>query len=260
MVGRGAAAAADDVDEAVLRELAQVAARVARLLVVRAHLVRQARVRVARDPGRRDSGEVLDERTHLACAERAVDSDDEGVRVLDREPERVHGLTRQVAAAAVDRRERDPERQLGRRVLRRGDRRLGVEGVEDRLDQQEVDPALGQRADLLRVHLAELIERVRPERGIVDARRQRERDVERADGAGDEAVHLVRSLACEPCPLDVELADVRLEAVVGLPDRGRREGVRRRDVGAGGEVLPVDVEHDLRPRDVEQVGIAGDIV
>src|SRR6185503_5592554 len=31
--GRGAAAAADDVDEAVLRELAQVAARVVRLLV-----------------------------------------------------------------------------------------------------------------------------------------------------------------------------------------------------------------------------------
>jgi hypothetical protein len=52
---------------------------------------------------------------------------------------------------------------------------------------------------------------------------------------------------------------VRLEGVVGLPDRRRRKGVRRGDVGAGGEVLPVDVEHDLGPGQVEQVGIAGDV-
>src|SRR5207247_320937 len=84
--GRGAAAAADHVDEALLGELAQVAARVARLLVVRPHLVRQPRVRVARDPGRRDPGEVLDERPHLARPERAVDADDERLRVPATKP------------------------------------------------------------------------------------------------------------------------------------------------------------------------------
>src|SRR6266540_3386295 len=126
-----AAAAADDVDQAVLGELAQGAARVLRLLVVRAHLVRQARVRMTRDPGRGDAREILDERAHLRRAEGAVDADDERVRVLDGQPERIDRLAGEVAAAAVDRREGDPERDLGSLVQRGGDRSLGVELAED---------------------------------------------------------------------------------------------------------------------------------
>ena len=38
---------------------------------------------------------------------------------------------------------------LGRDVPRRGDRRLRVQRVEDRLDQEQVDAALAQAADLL---------------------------------------------------------------------------------------------------------------
>src|SRR5581483_7036630 len=53
MVGRRPATAADDVDEALACELAEEPARVVRLLVVEAELVRQAGVRVARDPRRR---------------------------------------------------------------------------------------------------------------------------------------------------------------------------------------------------------------
>jgi hypothetical protein len=50
-----AAAAADDVDEAILGEAAQEPARVAGLLVVEPESVRKTRVRVARHPGRRDA-------------------------------------------------------------------------------------------------------------------------------------------------------------------------------------------------------------
>ena len=67
---------------------------------------------MARDVRRRDAREVLDERPHLLRAERAVDADDERLRVLDRRPERLDRLPREVAPAQVDRRERDPERQL----------------------------------------------------------------------------------------------------------------------------------------------------
>ena len=49
VLGRRPAAAADDVDEAGLGELREVAARVARLLVVLAEGVRQPGVRMARD-------------------------------------------------------------------------------------------------------------------------------------------------------------------------------------------------------------------
>ena len=177
VLGRRAAAAADDVDEAVARELAEEAARVLRLLVVLAERVRQAGVRMARDPRRRDLREILDERPHLGAAERAVDADDERLRVLDRDPERLDGLRGEVPAAAVDRGEREPERQLGRGVLRGEDRGLAVERVEDRLDEEQVDAAVAQRADLLRVRLHHLVERRRAVRRVVDARRKRERDI-----------------------------------------------------------------------------------
>ena len=156
VLGSRAAAAADDVHQPVLGELAQEPARVCGLLVVRAHLVRQAGVRMARHPGRGDAREVLDERPHLHRAERAVDADDERLRVLDREPERVDCLAGQVAAAAVDRGEGDPERQVRRLVERCGDRRLRVQRVEDRLDQEEVDATFGEPADLLRVGVPDL--------------------------------------------------------------------------------------------------------
>ena len=249
--GRGAAAAADDVDQTLLGELAQRIARVARLLVVRAHLVRQARVRMTRDPGRRHPGEILDERTHLRRAQGAVDSHDEGVRVLDREPERVDRLAREVAAAAVDRREGDPERKLRRLVEGGCDRSLRVERVEDRLDQQEIDRASRETADLFGIGVADLVEGVRTERRIVDARRERQSDVERTDRAGDEAADLVGRLARQPSPGNVHLVGTALEPVVRLSDRGRREGVRRGDVGPGGEVVAMDPEDDLGPCQVE---------
>ena len=260
---RRAAAAADDVHEPVARELAEEPARVGRVLVVAAQRVRQARVRIARDPRRRDVRELLDERPHLLAAERAVEADDQRPRVLDRRPERLRSLSREVAAAPVDGGEGEPERQLRRLVDRRGDRRLAVQRVEDRLDQQQVDAALAEPADLMRVRLAHRVEQHRPERGLVDARRQREAHVERADRSRDEARPirrpprpLVGSTAREACSLDVQLVDDVLERIVGLCDRRRGEGVRRRDVGARGEVVVVDLRDDLRSRHVEQIGIA----
>ena len=67
--GRGAAAAPDDVHQSVLGERAQRLARVLRLLIVRAHLVRETRIRVACHPRRSDAREVFHERAHLRRAE-----------------------------------------------------------------------------------------------------------------------------------------------------------------------------------------------
>ena len=101
---------------------------------------------MAGDVRRCDPREPFQERPHLRRAERAVDADDERIRVLDGDPERLHRLPRQVPARAVDRRERDPEREV-RRLLRSGDeRRLRVERVEDGFDEQQVDAALTERA------------------------------------------------------------------------------------------------------------------
>ncbi len=87
VVGGRAAAAADDVHQPRVSELAQEAARVLGLLVVAAEGVRQAGVRVAGDVRRRDPGKLGDVRPHLLRAQRAVDADDERLGVLDGGPE-----------------------------------------------------------------------------------------------------------------------------------------------------------------------------
>ena len=64
---------------------------------------------------------------------------------------------------------------------------LRVQRVEDGLDQEQVDAAATRGRDLLLVGLAHLIEGDGMVRGVVDPRRERERDVQRAHGARDEA-------------------------------------------------------------------------
>ena len=239
-----------------------------RLLVVQPELVRQPGVRVARDPGGRDPRHVLHEGTHLRGAERAVHADDQRLRMLDREPERLDRLAGEVAPALVDRREREPQRQLGRLFERGDDRRFRVQRVEHRLDQQQVDAAVPQRANLVRVGVAHLVEGDGAVRRVVDPRRERQRYVERADRPRDEARPVGRTgrpvvggASREARAFEVHLLhDVRAEGVVGLADGRRRERIGRRDVGAGREVVVVDAGDDLRPRDVQQVGISRDVV
>ena len=188
VIRRRAAAAADDVDETVARELAEEAARVGRLLVVAAELVRQAGVRIARDPGGRDVRELLDERPHLAAAERAVDADDQRPRMLDRGPERLGRLPGEIAPAAVDRGEGQPERQLRRLVERGDDRGLAVQRVEDGLDQQEVDAALAQRRGSGARTSSRTASNVTGRNAGSSTRGESESaDVQRADRPGDEA-------------------------------------------------------------------------
>ena len=70
-----------------------------------------------------------------------------------------------------------------------GDQRgLGVERVEDGFDQQQVDAAGDEGAHLLRVGGLHLVEGDDAEAGIVGVGRVGERDGERPDGAGDEAL------------------------------------------------------------------------
>ena len=127
---------------------------------------------MARGVGRRDPREVLDERPHLRCAERAVDADDKGLGVLHGEPECFDRLAGEVAARAVDRGEGDPERKLGRSRAGRDESCLRVQRVEDGLDQEEVHAAVSQRPDLFLIRLANLVERDRPVRRIVDSGRE----------------------------------------------------------------------------------------
>ena len=225
-----------------------------RRLVVAAERVGQAGIRMRGGQAGCDSRELGDVRPHLTGAERAVDADDQRIRVLDRRPETVDRLPTERAAGEIDDRHADPERELRGDRARGDQRRLRVQRVEDRLDQQQVDAAVGEPANLLGVGLDDLVEGVRPVAGIVHARAQRERDVQRAHRAGNEPIGPGGSPR-DACAGDVQVVDRILEPVVGLADRRRRERVGRGDVGAGGEVRVVHRTNDLRLRQVQQVGI-----
>ena len=170
MLGARAAASARGVEEAGLGELFQQPARGRRLLVVAAEGVGEASVRVADDVDGGDPRHRLHVRAHLGRAQRAVDAGGEGLRMLDRGPERLDRLPGKVAAASVDDRDRDEQRNLGRDFLHRGDGGLAVQRVEDGLNEEDVDAAFLQRAGCLRVAVAKLVERDIAIRRIVDSR------------------------------------------------------------------------------------------
>jgi hypothetical protein len=65
---------------------------------------------------------------------------------------------------------------------------LGVERIEDGLDQEEVGPARDEGADLVFVGGLDLVEGDDAEAGVIGVGRVGEGDGERADGAGDEAL------------------------------------------------------------------------
>ncbi len=267
--GRGAAAAADDVDEAGGGELLDQPRHEFRAFVVAAEFVGQAGVRIGADQRVGDARELRDVRAHLLGAERAVQSDRERRRVAHRVPERFRRLPGEQPPGAVGDGAGDHHRQRAARRLERFgdgvDRGLGVERVEDRLDQQDVGAALDQAARLLAIGDAQLVEGDGAEARIADVRRDRGGAVGRPERAGDEAraaVLLLRDVgggAREPRALDVELVRDLLHAVVGLRDRGRRERVGRDDVGAGAEIFQMDFPDRVGLREDQQVVVAADL-
>ena len=268
---RRPAAAADQVDEAALREFAEQPGRLRGVLVVLAEGVRQAGVRIAAHPGVGEARQLAQVGPHLAGPEGAVDADREGPRVGDRDPEGVDRLSRERPPAAIGDRHRDQQRDLGAPLVEDvedgRDRRLRVQRVEDRLDEQHVRAAVEETAGLLRVGVADRVEGHGAERRIVDLRRDRQRAVRRADRPGDEAGPLRRArrpavgrLPGEPRGGDVHLVGRRLEPVVGLRDGRRGERVGLDDVRAGGEVRLVNPDDRLGLRQHEDVVVALQLV
>ena len=101
VLGGGAAAAAQDVDPAVVGELADGVGELAGRHVVSAKRIWQTRVRVATDPGLRDAAHGLDIRAHLVRPEGAVDAHADQRRAMNRGPEGFDGLPAQGAPALV---------------------------------------------------------------------------------------------------------------------------------------------------------------
>ena len=146
VVRRRAAAAADDVDDAVGGEFADLRGHRLRAFVILAEGVGQAGVRIGADErvGRR--GDLRQMLAHRARAKRAIEADGERARMAHRMPERGRRLAGKGAARAVGDGARDHQRHLkaalGEGLEAGEDRGLGVQRVEDGFDQEDVRAAV----------------------------------------------------------------------------------------------------------------------
>ena len=267
---RRAAAAADDVDEPGVGELGQDRRGLVWRLVVATERVRQAGVRVRADQRVGHRRQLLDVRTHVGAAERAVEADRQRIGMSDRLPERRGGLARQRATGAIGDGAGDHQRRvdagLGSVTTCGPDGCLGVERVEDRLDQQHVDATVDETGDLLAIRIGDVAERHRPVPGILDAWRHRQRHVGRPDRAGDPARTTVASMRIVGCAAGelrggaVELTDQFriVESVLALRDGGAGERVGGDDVGARQQVRQVQFDDRVGLGQHQQVVIPGE--
>ena len=153
----------------------------------------------------------------------------------------------------------------GHRPATRHDGGLGVERVEDRLDEDDVDAAAQERLDLLLIRIGEARERDGPVARVLDLGRQRERHVGGPDRSGDEATATVDALrflgglAGQASSDLVEFDHLVDGSVVALRHTIGRERVGLDDVGAGEEITQVDVAHRVGLGECQEFVVAGEI-
>ena len=118
VLGRGAAAAADHVDQPGVGELAEQRGHELGALVVAAELVRQAGIGIGADERIGDAGDLRDMGAHLLGAERAVEPDRERRGMAHRVPERRRRLAGEEPPGAVGDGAGDHHRHARRRAPR----------------------------------------------------------------------------------------------------------------------------------------------
>ena len=266
--GRGAAAAADDVDEAARANSRRISRGLAGVSSYSPKAFGKAGVRVDADIGVGDARQLLDVRPHQPAPSAQLRPTNSGSRVADRVPEGLDRLARSMrpeASVMV------PETISGSVTP------LSSNSVSAREDappwhsacRRWSRPAADRRRPragraLLRVGADQFVEgHVARKPGSLTSGEMRGRAVGRPERAGDET----RRCRCAartrpPTPRArragaiVQLRHQACHAVVGLRDGGGVEGVGLDDVGAGLQIGAVDPRDDLRLRERQQVVVA----
>ena len=262
VLGGGAAAAADDVEKARFGPLADLLRHLDCIQIVLAELVGQAGVGVGGDEGLRDPRQLLHVLAQQVRPQSAVEADGERLGVAQAVVEGFGHLARESAPRLVGDGARDHDgqapAQLGEDILHRKDGRLGVEGVEDGLDEDDVSAALDETAGRLAVVFRQFVEGDGAKAGIVDVRGDGEGLAGGAQHPRHEAwllgrAELVRRLPRQSRRRHVDLIHQVFHAIVGHGDAGGVEAVGLQDVGARFQVLLMDAADDLGPGEAEQV-------
>ena len=244
----------------------QLRSRLGRL-VVAAERVRQAGVRVAPDGHVGDARQLGQPRAHLGRAERAVDRRPRAGSACSIEVQNASTVwpdsVRPLRSTTVS---ETTSGSCGRDILGGHDRGLRVQRVEDRLDQQQVDAALGERLGSAR--RTRRAPRRRWPRGSAGSSTRADIDSVTFSGP-TEPGHEPRPLGVEPRRTPAaRAARPRRSSRRRRPRARSRPGRSRVAVNVFVVVMSapaarygaVDVRDDVRPGQVEQIGIAGDVL
>ena len=256
-VGRSAAAAAaDDVGDAVVGIGGHKGGHLLGSLVIFAQLIGKPGVGVRAHQAGRLSAQRGEVGAKEVSSQGAVQADNRGFGVLDGGQERLQGLTAEGASAGVGDGAADPKGQVdsglihGQSAGLQGG--LGIEGVEDGLDEEQVHAALDEAKDVVAVGRKQLVESDAAVAGLVDVGAEAGGAVGRADSTGHPGF-APRSFAGHFGGGAAQLLAPGFEAVVGQRDRVGVEGVGGDDLRARFDVLSVNLRDEVGPGEGKQV-------
>ena len=148
MFRRGAAAAADNIQESGFSPFANLRRHCVGVQVVFAKGVRQTGVRVGGNVAFGDTRQLLHVLAQFVRPQSAVETESERIGVAQRVIKGFGGLAGQRAPGGVGDGAGDHNRQIDpqrfKLLFDRKDRRFGVEGIEHRLNQNQIRPAFHQ--------------------------------------------------------------------------------------------------------------------
>ena len=258
MLGRRSAAAADDVHESV--HPGDLRSHLRGCLVIAAQFVGKPGVRVTDDGEFAESGDVPDQRQQFIGPQRTVHAEGRERIVPDGRIERLERLPRQRPPAPVAHRNGHDDREspfvmLGavEATLHSVERRLHIQRIECRLDQEHIHAPLDEGLHLLPVTVDHPVETVGTLGRTGDVRGQAQRLGRGADAAGHP--HLARRpVGRRPGqggPGPRHLLRPVLQPVFLLGNAVGTERVALDDIGPGRDVGLVHGRDDVRPRQVQ---------
>ena len=162
---------------------------------------------------------------------------------------------------------RDAEHQgqltalFGHHLMGSIDGHLGIQRVEDGLDEQHVHTAFHQRLYLFVIGGKELVVGQFAGCGIADVTTHRTSLVRGSHGAADPSGMLLRSVLIGhrpgyPCTFESHLAGKVFQMIVGLADALAAEGIGCNQVCTGLQITAVNLTDDAWARQVEHVVVA----
>ncbi|CAJ1779925.1 hypothetical protein LMCDFJHI_02900 [Aeromonas salmonicida] len=270
-MGRGGAAAAPHhVEKTALGPLADMVSHLTRIEIVLAERIGQTGVGVGAHKGLADARQLLHILAQLVGPQRTVQTERDGFDMAQGVIEGFGGLTGESTARGIRDGAGDHHRQAVTQRLKhpfhREGSRLGVEGIEDGLDQNEVGATLDQGMGRLRIRSHQLVIGDVALAGIVHVRRDGAGAVGGTQHTGDKARSggvPSRPFVChgtgQPGRLAVDLGRKIFHLVIGHGDASGVEGVGFEDVGPGGTILIVDLANDPGPGQHQQVVVALDV-